>query len=358
MNNAQKRAFEKVGLNQFDKKDRSRPLASIVSLRSRLLREAVKVRPAISTDLERDLLPMYREIRLFCFEADRRRSKLFTKPIFNYLDLPREYQKKREWWTSTCRPQWTLLERAWMKRSKRKPFLFDFPEYFATKGRDGISVNTPLDTPHHDDPKIANFITAMMDWSCSHHLDVTWAREHAFETLDIWAIDNEIRAAGVWQDLPNHLLTGEVTIHPFGMTVPELRLNVDIGEMFGKALSFYPGGIGKRKDMEAALDDLLYHAVDTLKSDFATFLDSREKEAKRKGFVEAESEPNDQHFKWLVQVQFLDRSTKELGTEHHKIKKSNVVDESKIVRAPILELAKLIGLPLRTGRHKTPSRPR
>jgi hypothetical protein len=339
------------GIGEFESNSFDGEKPSIVELRSEFLQAAVKLKPSISRSLRDNLLPLYRSIPLFSFEAVSSKE----------LDENSSYLMQR-WtqsaWATTCRPTWNDIENAWSIRDSSDEFSFHFPGYYATWDEFGPELSI-FDVAPHTDPSIPAFIDQMFSWSRDHHLDMQWCRYHAFETLDLWSLDVSLRNELIWQYLPWDFRTLSVPIDSFMpvINVEDLSFTFDLSEELKWKAMFYPRR-GNRKELENAFLCELEAKSKAFEKGFRAYLDILEKMARNDGYTKSTVKRQREHIEWFAKVQILGISYQTIAKEFNsKRGNPNIEEENKSVRKAVNEMSKLISLPIRHAASRQGRRP-
>ncbi len=328
-----KNKVSRFGVSEYEGAVEDEELLSVEHMRSYFLQSVSELVPEVLDELESELLPLYRVISLFCYEADEKRREESDVRI-------------RATWRDHNRPTWEYVENAWINRSPDKSFVVQFDEYYSFYDEDD-TWNVPFfRTPAHKDPNIAAFIEKMFDWSRRHNLDAVWCRARAYETLDFWCYDQSYLERRIWKYEPLDLLP--FALHPITLS------KYDSMEFIFKFLTLYPS-VGYRPDVEREI-------TEDFKAQLKFFLDGREKIASKAGMSPTPNKREMSHFIWLAQFQVKEMSYREISNEvdppRGSAKAPYLSDDTKKVRKAVNDLARAIKLPLRAEGRRPGRRPK
>ena len=308
------------GIGDYDKFDGKSP-AALLHIRSLFLSTVNKLIPHFS-DIFIELIILYSQIPLFCYQADEERKK--NNDVNERWD-----------WTNFHRIKWNLIEDAWKNRSIDSNFEIKFDYYFATR-EDDNSRTIPLQAPTHKDPKIGLLVKRIFDWSKQFNLNFEWCREMAFETIDLWLNNPEFYDQKIWWN-------GSQPPHLFNF-IPTVKFK-DIEFIF-KYPTLYPS--------EGIYTQVKKEITEDFVKQLDTFLKQRKQEAKKLGLEPVIRKRNPEHFEYLAHFQVDEVNYEEIykmyfPKEYAEYKNDRVElsERTKKVRKPINELAKLIGVKLR-----------
>jgi hypothetical protein len=297
---------QKYGTGEFEKQDQQGNSDSRSHLRSKFLKIAADLKPEILQELETILLPIYQQIPLICYTADpTRRRKRFKSDMNRRLEVTD--------WSIHSRPNWYQIEKAWANPRAKNRFKHRLDDDLA---RTEISEASML--------LMNDLVKGMWDWSKRHYLDAVWCRHHAFETLDLWTIQDDYRALKIWQFLPWDLRNNTVEMKSMNPQPSKFdtKIEFDLADEHFKQLTFYPT-YGGRDAIMTSLRDLKMR-VELLTKTTNDFLDHREQSAIAEGFVPALRKENLDHIIWFAKVQILNVSYLELADAFYSVEETTL----------------------------------
>lgn len=321
--------IHKFGHGEYESALRNEAPPSVKHARSYFLDVVKTLAPNVLDDLSNEPYRLYWEARL-CFEANEQRNEkrdLVTRHI----------------WTNYQRPSWKEIENPF-----KNPLLSDSPdigdEYISEipssrlRRKEAEAIDT---TPVEKDEHIQVFRDSLFGWSRRHHLDTTWCRERAYETLDFWCFSEEGRKIQMWDY--------------DGAYQPIIAFRDDHPKFTFEYKTLYP--------REGFRQDVKQRIMEAVEKDLDAFLDQRESLAKENGMVPPRQKRERQHFEWLVCFQVKQLSYAEIlkfyfPKEYAAAKLTrNISDRTKRIRKAVNEVADYINLPLREDGTKPGRRP-
>lgn len=254
--------------------------------------------PNFSDDLDNELFDLYKQIPEFFYNASKKQNKKwFTEKCIR--------------WYHTKRLNWKEVENMW---NKKIPF---------------------------ENPLINTFVQKMFDWSIKYNLNVLWVREHAFETLDLWSHDQNLREKRYWQHFP--FLAG----FPYSETIPH-PVYIPPKVCF----EFRLGLLGK-----GFFGDIKSEINQNFVKELNKNIKDSEKEMIRRGMKKIKHKNDLDHFDWLIDNLVKRKSPKEItkkvngypeekneNFEKDSAKGTSSDVDTRKVRQRISELAELLDL--------------
>jgi hypothetical protein len=270
-------------------------------MRSYFLQNVSSTIPEVADELENELLPLYQQIPLFCFEADSSRRR-------------RRRRNARWEWRDHNRPSWETIETLWVNRPTNTPFEVRFDDYYdePDKSFAGGWISPFTRQPTHKDPNIGVFVEKLFVWSRRYYLDATWCRAHAYETLDLWCVNKNYRKARIW--LPKPLMFFDDVPVP---TSPISIIEHTSPKFIFEYVTHYPS-LGFRKDIREEMIEAFTKKLDA-------FLDEREAEAKAFGLEPSPKKYAPHHFRWLAAYQVGGMSKKSLAKKY-AVDRKTIID--------------------------------
>jgi hypothetical protein len=328
-----------LGVGELESQTPRGEFLSIVHLRSHFLKKIRILNPQVLHDLAEKLFPIYREIELFCFEADPRRFGLYT-------GSPLEDAWCRKDFVDDALPDWYQLEDAWSSRDPAAPFLFKWPTHY-TEGL--ASLAPPAAVRTHPDPRIETFIRLMFDWSKDYHLTAAWCRHHAFETLNLWSARPELLGKG-WQPLPFDLAARLVDMPPYSINDIDFDTSIRPG-ISRHLLHLYPT-CSHRAEIMRELNEL-DSQLKELRANVIRFLDRCDTEAKADpALIPSRKKRSLDHVEWFARVQTGTATYDDLDKEYYRSEREakpyyKSPDDCGTIRGAVSKISLLLGLRVR-----------
>lgn len=275
---------------------------SVQRMQSYFLQRASDLVPKVSEDLIWNLLDLYQKIPEFYYAA---------KPSRNKTGNP----KLKANWYGLHRPDWNKIEKA---------------------SREGLKFKNQ---------NIILFVERMFEWSSLHNLNEVWCREHAYETLEIWAINEKFRNKHFWRKFPflrgvaiggDFSLTNFIETNAFRSIPEKFVFEVEPHKLINLGTS------EMKQNISAAFDEKLNNYIETYK-----------KNTKANNLSKTEKKYNPDHFDWLINFQVKGLEYREIFKKYFPKEFSPekgrdfLDDQTKKVRQAINRLSRQIKLEAR-----------